>query len=124
MSGGFSEITVNPVSGRRLRTALVERARALGGIPDVAALSCPSRSACTAVDSGQREVTFNPRHPKAPRPVKIAHGRAILSAVSCSAATLHRDRCSWRRDHVRPASPMIANEELSLRFARNERGCL
>jgi len=56
--GGDLELTFNPRSPGSSTTALIDDVAMLG-------VACPSISQCTAVDSGGREVTFNPTAPKA-----------------------------------------------------------
>ncbi|MGO9750540.1 MAG: hypothetical protein ACLP22_03305 [Solirubrobacteraceae bacterium] len=50
------------------------------------AVACPSTSQCVAVDSGGREVTFDPVSPGAPTPTTIDNGSG-LNAVDCPSAS-------------------------------------
>ena len=50
-------------------------------------MACPSVSQCTAVDSGGREVTFNPTAPGTPTPTTIDPGGNGLTGVACPSAS-------------------------------------
>ena len=70
------EVTYNPSTPSGWTAYTVDR----GNSPT--AVACPSRSVCTAVESGGREVTFTPASPHRPVPYTIDPGHT-LRAISC-----------------------------------------
>jgi hypothetical protein len=55
---------------------------AVDGSSTLLGVACPAAGQCTAVDSGGREVTFNPTAPSGPAPTTIDANNS-LTAVAC-----------------------------------------
>jgi hypothetical protein len=83
----FALAHVGPAIGANLGWSQEIPPRSTGGSEVLAqAVACPSAAQCTAVDTQGQEVTFDPRSPELPQPIKIDWGNA-LAAIACPSAS-------------------------------------